>query len=108
MRIVAVKRLREFAKKYAPQAGALKAWETTVKGADWRTFADVRKTYRKADRVPLPKGDEITVFNVGDGYRLLTYVSYRPAPAESVVFIKEYLTHSEYDTDAWKKRLDYD
>lgn len=108
MRIVTKPRLREFAEKHAAQAGALRSWEATVKEADWKTWADVRKTYSKADRVVLPKGNEITVFNVGDGFRLLTYIRYIPAPAESIVYTKEYLTHDEYDQGGWKKRLDYD
>jgi mRNA interferase HigB len=108
VRIIAIPRLRVFAKKHAAQAGALRSWETIVKAADWKKFADLRKTYRKADRVALPKGNEITVFNVGDGFRLLTHVKYLPAPSESIVYIREYLTHAEYETNAWKTRLDHD
>lgn len=108
MRIVTKGRLQEFAQKHAAQAGALRSWETTVKAADWKSWPDVRKTYTKADRVVLPKGNEITVFNVGDGFRLLTFIKYLPEPHESIIYTKEYLTHAEYDTDGWKTRLDYD
>lgn len=56
----------------------------------------------------LPKGNEITIFDVGDGFRLLTFVKYLPTPAESIVYVKEFLTHSEYDAGRWKERLDYE
>ena len=36
-------------------------------------------------------------------YRLLTFVSY----PTRIVFIKELLSHAEYDKNAWKKRLDH-
>lgn len=56
----------------------------------------------------LPKGNEISIFNIGDGFRLLTYIRYIPTPAESIVYIKEFLTHAEYDAGGWKDRLDHE
>ena len=110
MRIVTKGRLRDFATEHASQAGALRSWEAIVKqkATDWKSWPDVRKTYRTADRVVLPKGNEIAIFDVGDGYRLLTFIKYLPAPAESIVYTKEFLTHAQYDGGAWRTRLDYE
>jgi mRNA-degrading endonuclease HigB of HigAB toxin-antitoxin module len=110
MRIVTKGTLREFAKAHPSQAGALRSWETIVKqkATDWKSWPDVRKTYRTADRVVLPNGNETTIFDVGDGYRLLTFIKYLPAPNQSIVYTKEFLTHAEYDSEAWRTRLDHD
>ena len=105
MRIVVVGRLREFVRQHADAAGSLASWEAIVKAADWRQFTDVRRTISSADAVTLPKGNVITVFNVGGGsYRLLTHVKFNTR----CVYVKALLTHAEYDTDRWKERLDHD
>jgi mRNA interferase HigB len=45
------------------------------------------------------------VFNIaGNNFRLLTYVCFRTRS----IFLKEFLTHAEYDGDFWKERLNYD
>lgn len=103
MRIIARKRLREFAARYAVARAALENWERVVRAAVWKRFVDVRATYRSADRVVLPRGNVITVFDIG-AYRLLTYVNYEA----EIVYIKEFLTHAEYDRGAWKTTLDHD
>lgn len=62
--------------------------------ADWKTFADVRATFRSADVY----GD-CTIFDVGNNkYRLIAWVSYKTHK----VYIRSVLTHAEYDKDKWK------
>ncbi len=105
MRVIVVGRLREFARQHADAAGSLASWEAIAKRADWRQFTDVRKTMGSADAVTLSKGNVITVFNIAGGnYRLLTHIKFNTRS----VYVKELLTHPQYDTDTWKERLDYD
>ena len=67
----------------------LKAWITTVRCASWRNFADVRRTYRSADKV-----GRLLVFNVGGNkYRVLA----TPNFSFGWVKIERVLTHEEYD-----------
>jgi mRNA interferase HigB len=72
------------------------AWYRIAAKADWKSLAEVRKTYPHADLV----GDK-TVFNIRDNeYRLITTIQYNMGK----IFIREILTHAEYDVGTWKKR----
>ena len=99
MRIISEKRLREFcqATKGAERVmreSAMREWIRTVKGANWKTFADVRKTFNRADVYC-----SCTVFDVGGNkYRIIGKVAYR----KQAVFIRFVLTHKEYDENRWK------
>ena len=62
---------------------------------EWKTPADVRRTFNAADFV----GD-LTVFDVGGNkYRVIAFVHYR----RRAVFIKHVLTHQKYEKGAWKR-----
>jgi mRNA interferase HigB len=66
-----------------------------VKRADWKSGADVKATFPNSGLV----GDK-TVINVAQNrYRLIALIGFRGAK----LFIKEILTHSEYEKGAWKK-----
>ncbi|HWZ42607.1 MAG TPA: type II toxin-antitoxin system HigB family toxin [Candidatus Saccharimonadales bacterium] len=73
----------------------LRAWFKTASSAKWSSIVEVKKTYPNADFV-----DPYTVFNIrGNNYRLITKIEYR----KGLVFIKDVLTHIEYDKKDWKK-----
>lgn len=60
-----------------------------VAGCDWRSPADVKRTFRTASFV----GD-VVVFNIGGNkYRLTVNVRYR----YHTVYVRRVMTHSEYD-----------
>jgi mRNA interferase HigB len=97
MRVISIKRLREFWED--PQnPGAespVRAWYQTVRAADWTSFADVRQTYTTADRV----GNKV-VFDIGGNkYRLIAVIDYEGHK----VFIRYVLSHKDYDKGHWKK-----
>ncbi len=55
---------------------------------------EVRRTYPHADAVK-----QYTVFNIkGNDYRLISKIEYRLG----LIFVKEVLTHAEYDKGNWK------
>ena len=96
MRIIAKRRLVEFAEKHANCADALFAWHAVAAKAGWKNITEVRQTYPTADPV-----DDKTVFNIkGNKYRLITTIYYD----KGIIYIGELLTHAEYDKGDWKTR----
>ena len=99
MRIISERRLREFweAAKGAERDRRKKTsleWITVVKLARWNTFTDVRETFNHRD-----VSSGCTIFDLGGNrYRIIAKVAYRI----KVVFIREVLTHAEYDEGKWK------
>lgn len=96
MRVISRKKLTVFCEdnpEFSAE-GILEEWYRTVLHTDWETFADVRKTYKSADPV-----DHFIVFNVG-GHRLrvITVINF----VASIVYIRNVLTHKDYDKDHWK------
>lgn len=104
MRVIVKARLIEFAERHATARGPLNTWYSVVRRANWRNFADVRRTFASADRVRLERGNVITIFDVGgNNYRVLTFVKFNTR----CVYIKLVLTHAEYDAEKWKEALDH-
>ncbi len=65
--------------------------------AEWRSLEDVRKSFPAADMV----GD-LAIFNIrGNKYRLIVRMVFQ----YKRIYIKEFLTHAEYDKEGWKKWL---
>src|SRR5207244_2062748 len=58
---------------------------------------DVRATYRSADTYR-----HLTIFDIGgNNFRLIAFIDYEYGK----LFIRNVLTHAEYDRDAWKDDL---
>jgi mRNA interferase HigB len=92
--IISRKALKDAAARHADLEAALDTWYRTAKKAQWKSLADVRQTYAHADSV-----GQYTVFNIkGNAYRLIVKINYRTGR----IFIREVLTHAEYDKDRWK------
>jgi|SRR5882672_1948709 len=94
MRIISYRKLREFFKEHPDSKTSLEAWYVAVENADWKNFADVRKTINNADVYR-----KCTVFDIGGNkYRLIAWVNYKT----HAVYVRHILTHSDYDKDKWK------
>jgi mRNA interferase HigB len=94
LRVISRRRLREFWARHADAESALKAWYTVARRARWGSLVEIRRTYSSAEGV-----GRYTVFNIkGNGYRLIARIEYHL----NIIFIKEVLTHAEYDKDKWK------
>lgn len=90
MRIIARRRLREFAKKHADAGGALDAWYAIVRGREYRSPHEVRRDFPAASFL----GARRTVFNIGGNkYRLIVDMRYDLGR----VYVREVLTHEDYD-----------
>lgn len=95
VRVISRRAIRMFGERHPEALEPLLRWASATEGADWRNPSDVRLTFNTADFV----GD-LTVFDVGGNkYRVITFIHY----ARRVVYIKDVLTHKEYDKGAWKK-----
>jgi mRNA interferase HigB len=96
VRIIAKKALEGFIDKHSNCASQLRSWYQIASKAKWASLDEVRQTFPSADSV----GNK-TVFNIkGNAYRLITAIHYNT----QTIYIREFLTHAEYDKDDWKTR----
>jgi mRNA interferase HigB len=79
----------------------LDAWWKNAKREQWTDLKDVRQTYSSADQV-----GSLIVFNAPEGKRLIVGVRYaqKDPPSGGTLFVKQFLTHAEYDRENWKGR----
>ena len=95
MHVISRKRLLEAVAVHPDLAEPLDVWYRIAKRAEWRCLADVRQTFHAADVV-----GGYTVFNIkGNHFRLVCEINYRTGR----LYIRNVLTHAEYDKGAWKQ-----
>ncbi|WYL93190.1 MAG: type II toxin-antitoxin system HigB family toxin [Gloeotrichia echinulata IR180] len=95
MRIITETRLKKACEKHPDAEPSIRVWKKLVKAQDWNSFTDV-----KASSVFAPdQVKNFVIFNIGGNkYRLITCINYQT----KVIYIREFLTHAEYDKDKWK------
>jgi len=101
MRIITVKRLREYARRHPTIATTLNHWTQLITDGDFANLVELRRALPTADQVKVASGRTVTVFNITNHYRLITAIHYN----HQLVFILLLLTHTEYDHGHWKKNL---
>jgi mRNA interferase HigB len=101
MRIITVKRLMEAAANYPVVRPKIEYWSSIAKAAKWTNFAQTRMTLRHADQIVVKSGHIVTVFNLGNAFRLITAIHYN----RKCIYILKILTHADYDKDSWKDTL---
>ena len=95
MHIITRKRILEFSQRYPEAERPLDRWYRIAKRTTFESFPDLRRTFRSADQV-----GKLTVFNIGGNrFRLVTYIVY----AKKRVYIRDILTHTDYDRGRWKE-----
>ena len=114
MRIIKESRLKEFIHDHPKARKMLERWTRLTRKALWTKFKDVRDTFPDADEVAVVSGKKAMVFDIsGNDFRLITAVHYmKPELQEGKkrwvngrVYIFYFLTHAEYDKNAWKETL---
>ena len=89
MHIISIKMLREFWQKHPASESALRQWHSIVEQTDFRDFAHIRELFNSVDYVP-----PYVVFDVaGNNYRVVVIAQYRAKR----VYVREVMTHREYD-----------
>ncbi|MCC5647421.1 type II toxin-antitoxin system HigB family toxin [Nostoc sp. CHAB 5824] len=98
MRIITETRLKNGWEKHPDAEPGLRAWKKLVKAQNWNSFAEIKATSIFApDQVK-----NFIVFDIGGNkYRLITYIDYE----SKMIFIRDFLTHSEYDKNNWKSDI---
>lgn len=95
MHIITKLRLKKFWAIHPDAENSLRTWYKIVDQAQWQNPADVRQSWKYTDFV-----QNLTVFDIGGNkYRLIAYIDYESGK----VFIRNVLTHEEYDTNKWKQ-----
>jgi mRNA interferase HigB len=98
MNVIARPAIDAAIQRHADADGWLENWWTTTKTARWESLHDVRREYPSADQV-----GRCLVFNArGNRYRLIVRVVYADQWQNGTVFLKQFLTHAEYDRGNWK------
>ncbi len=99
MNIIATRTIRAYQDAFPNAATALEAWLEVAGKAYWQSYNEVLETYASADQV-----GSCLVFNIrGNKYRLICGVAYANRWVKGTLFVKHFLTHAEYDKNAWKR-----
>jgi mRNA interferase HigB len=102
MRIIKTSMLRAFWEVHRGAQASLRVWVQQTKAAEWKNFADMRRTFPSADMATMASGRRVVVFNVAHNrYRLIAAVHYNTR----IVYTLMILTHKEYEANAWKEHL---
>jgi len=95
MHVISLKRLREFWAIHPNAERPLATWYNEAKTADWAHIAEVRTLFPNADQV-----GKFTVYNIGGNkFRLFVAIHFN----RGKIFVRDVLTHAEYDRGDWKK-----
>lgn len=90
MRIIARSTLVAYYTKNPQSKSALQDWYDKTKEAEWKNFADIKKTFNTVSSI----GNNRFVFNIkGNNYRLVVLIKF----TVSHVLIKFIGTYAEYD-----------
>ena len=90
MRIFTEQTLKEYVLARPDAKVALQEWVSIVKRSQWRSFADVKRSFSSVDSV----GNQRFVFNImGNKHRLVALIKF----TIQFVYIRFVGTHKEYD-----------
>ena len=82
--------LREFVSEHPDAEAAMELWYAVTKEANWKNFAELRRSFNSTDAV----GNDRYVFNIrGNTYRLIALIIFKVR----TVYILFVGTHQEYD-----------
>lgn len=90
MRVIAIKKLKDFWRNHADAEQPLRAWYSEAVNSVWNNPNDIKKFYRTAS---ILKNNRV-VFNIkGNNYRLVVAINY----SYKIIYIRFIGTHTEYD-----------
>ena len=96
MRIIAVKRLKEYWEEFPRAKQSLLSWYDEADAAQWDNPGDLKQQFHSASIIT----DKRVIFNIhGNSYRLIADIEYRL----KIVFVIWFGTHKEYDRVDVKK-----
>ena len=99
MHVISRKALVEFCETHAEAIIPLNTWFKAAVRGNFRNLAELKQTFRTVDYVS-SGGKSFYVFNIGGNkYRLVAAIHFN----RQKLFIRNVLTHAEYDRDEWKR-----
>jgi len=103
LRVIKPSRLRAFWEENPRAERELRLWLAIVEAAQWRTPADVKRSFgARVDFVKVKSGNTVAVFDIANNnYRLITAVHYD----HPRVFVLRLFDHIGYDENRWKEEL---
>jgi mRNA interferase HigB len=94
MRVISRSALRKYWESHPNAKASLVLWYERITTEAFEGLVALRQVFRSADKV-----GNFVVFNIaGNHHRLITYIDYEA----QIVFIRDVLTHAEYDKEDWK------
>jgi mRNA interferase HigB len=95
MRIVSRKAIKQACSDHGEWCASLNAWYKIAKNADWKSFTDVRNSWKNSDVVR-----NFVVFDISHNRcRLIATIKYK----WRMIYIRRILSHAEYDKKGWQK-----
>jgi mRNA interferase HigB len=95
VRLISRKAIVEAASRHSEWGASLNAWYKIAKNADWKTFSDVRASWKNSDVV-----GRFVVFDISHNRcRLIATIKYK----WRIVYIRRVLSHAEYDEKGWQR-----
>jgi mRNA interferase HigB len=90
MRVLTPTAIESFCAKHADARKAMEEWHAKTKAADWRCFADIKRTFNSTDAI----GERRYVFNIkGTNYRIVAVIGFE----KKKVYIRFIGTHDQYN-----------
>ena len=95
MHVISKKKLRDFWERHSSSKSALEEWFKVLRNTRYSMWAELKRTFGdKVDKV-----GKYIVFDVGGNKcRVITVIHFNRAK----VYIREVLTHPQYDEERWK------
>jgi mRNA interferase HigB len=101
VRIITIKRLREYSILHPTIATTLEHWELLIRKGQFANLVEIRKVLPTADHGKVESGRTVTIFNIKNHFRLVTAIHYN----HQIIFILLLLMHGDYAKPHWKKNL---
>lgn len=100
MHIITYSKIAAFIQHYPNAEPSLNSWFKLISKTNYNNFNELTLTFPSADTVKDKHGNSLVVFNIhGNNVRLIAAIHYN----RHKVFIREILTHAEYNKNKWKE-----
>jgi len=95
MHVISRKALQQFIRSHPESKTPLNAWFRIMSRQNFKSFNMLREIFPSADMV-----DNLVIYNIaGNKYRLIAAIHFN----RQKLYIRDVLTHAEYDKERWKK-----
>jgi mRNA interferase HigB len=101
MRLIKPLTIKGYYTKHRDAKPWLKNWMVVAKAARWQDLDDIRRTYPRVTTAIADSKRILTIFKLkGNNYRFMVAIHYNTQR----IYIRDFMTHEEYNNQSWKKR----